>query len=213
MEVRLEGITKSFGDFTAVNNLNVTIEEPIDRYYVYGKDGIVGTFSHPSDAINLAYSVNGTVIDEKGDYIWKKTGRSTRNQIMAITGSRTDEESSELAVCIETILAYAGSVKNVQILLDDGMTATDILSESLREARILELGGVSLDAVLYYVNQDIPVLATLDDDSAVLVIGFNELNIVVMDPKTGTVYKKGMNDSAQWFADNGNQFVTYMPQK
>ena len=27
MEVRLEGITKSFGDFTAVNNLNVTIED------------------------------------------------------------------------------------------------------------------------------------------------------------------------------------------
>ena len=27
MEVRLEGITKSFGNFTAVNNLNVTIED------------------------------------------------------------------------------------------------------------------------------------------------------------------------------------------
>lgn len=27
MEVRLEGITKSFGDFTAVNNLNVTIDD------------------------------------------------------------------------------------------------------------------------------------------------------------------------------------------
>ena len=59
-------------------------------------------------------------------------------------------------------------------------------------------------------NKDIPVLATLQDGNAVLIVGFNELNIVVMDPQTGTLYKKGMNDSTQWLSDNGNQFVTYV---
>ena len=191
----------------------VTIEEPINRYYVYGKDGVMGTFSHPANAINLAYSLSGTVVNEKGGYIWKKTGRSIRNQIMAITGTQIDEDTSQLAVCLETILGYAGSARNVQALLDKGMTATQILSEGISDARILELSGVSLDAILYYVNQDIPVLASLNDNSAVLVIGFNEQNIVVMDPKTGTVYKKGMNDSAQWFEENGNQFVTYVYEK
>ena len=191
----------------------VTIEEPINRYYVYGKDGVMGTFSHPANAINLAYSLSGTVVNEKGGYIWRKTGRSIRNQIMAITGTQIDEDTSQLAVCLETILGYAGSARNVQALLDKGMTATQILSEGISDARILELSGVSLDAILYYVNQDIPVLASLNDNSAVLVIGFNEQNIVVMDPKTGTVYKKGMNDSAQWFEENGNQFVTYVYEK
>ncbi len=191
----------------------VTIEEPINRYYVYGKDGVMGTFSHPANAINLAYSLSGTVVNEKGGYIWKKTGRSIRNQIMAITGTQIDEDTSQLAVCLETILGYAGSARNVQALLDKGMTATQILAEGISDARILELSGVSLDAILYYVNQDIPVLASLNDNSAVLVIGFNEQNIVVMDPKTGTIYKKGMNDSAQWFEENGNQFVTYVYEK
>ena len=93
------------------------------------------------------------------------------------------------------------------------MTATEILAEGMNDARILELSGVSLDAVLYYVNQDIPVLISLNDNSAVLVIGFNEQNIVVMDPATGTVYKKGMNDSTQWFEENDNQFVTYIKEK
>ena len=74
---------------------------------------------------------------------------------------------------------------------------------------ILDLSGCPLDAVLYYVNMDIPVLATLQDGGAVLVIGFNELNVVLMDPETGTIYKKGMNDSAQWFAENGNCFIAY----
>ena len=132
---------------------------------------------------------------------------------MAITGAQIDEDTSQLAVCLETILGYAGSARNVQALLDKGMTATQILAEGISDARILELSGVSLDAILYYVNQDIPVLASFNDNSAVLVIGFNEQNIVVMDPKTGTIYKKGMNDSAQWFEENGNQFVTYVYEK
>ena len=75
---------------------------------------------------------------------------------------------------------------------------------------MLDLSGSSLDAVLYYVNMDIPVLATLQDGNAVLIVGFNELNIVVMDPLTGTVYKKGMNDSTQWLLENGNHFITYV---
>ena len=85
-----------------------------------------------------------------------------------------------------------------------------ILEKNLQSSTILDLTGCSLDSILYFVNKDIPVLATLEDGSAVLVVGFNELNIVVMDPETGTLYKKGMNDSTQWFTDNGNQFVTYV---
>ena len=57
---------------------------------------------------------------------------------------------------------------------------------------------------------DIPVLATLQNGEAVLIVGFNELNIVLMDPLTGTVYKKGMNDSTQWLEENGNNFITYV---
>jgi len=44
----------------------------------------------------------------------------------------------------------------------------------------------------------------------VLITGFNELNIVVMDPVTGTLEKRGMNDSAEWLEENGNQFISYI---
>lgn len=196
--------------FEGSRELAIEISEPIDRFYVYSKDGITGTFTHEADAINQAYAINGTVVDEKGNYIWKKSGRSTRNQIMAINGRQSDENSSNLAVCLDTILEYAGSIKNTQLMLDKNQTVTQILDENLNDVRILELRGVCLDAVLYYVNKDIPVLVTLEDGSAMLVIGFNELNIVVMDPKRGTVYKIGMNDATEMFNENGNSFVTYL---
>ena len=173
----------------------------------------MGTFTHSSDAINLAYEKSGTVINENGDYIWKKTSRSTRNQIMAIKGNMKEENTSALAGCLNTILSFAGISRNTQSMLDNGMTVTEILQESMTNTQVLELSGVSLDAVLYYVNQDIPVLVTLDNDDAMLVIGFNELNVVVMNPNSGTVYKIGMKDATQMFEKYGNLFVTYLRNK
>ena len=199
--------------FEGSRELAVEVENPVSRYYVYGRYGIDGTFTHEAEAINLAYSISGTVVNQNGDYIWKRTTRSTRNQIMAITGSQRSEGSSDLAVCVETILEFCGSIKNVQPMLDRGKTVRQILEENINDATVLDLRGVSLDAILYYVNQDIPVLVSLEDDSAMLVVGFNELNVVVMNPETGSVYKVGMNDATNMFRQNGNMFMTYLRKK
>ena len=196
--------------FEGSRELVIELEETIDRFYVYGKDGISGTFTQPADAINLAYQENGTVVDENGTYIWKKTTRSTRNQIMKIKGAKSDDATSNLAVCIETMLSFCGISCDVQALLNQQQTVTNILSQKMSEAKILELQGVALDAILYYVNMDIPVLATVDDENAMLVIGFNETQIVVMDPQLGTVYKMPMTKAKKLFEEHGNQFITYI---
>lgn len=180
------------------------------RFYVYGKNGIEGTFTHPGKAVNYAYEVAGVVVNDNGDYVWKRSTRSTRNQIMAIEGEAVSEQSTSLSVCLDTMLQLEGVSKHTQYMLDQGKTIKSILEDSLKDVQVLDLTGCSLDAVLYYVNMDIPVLATLQDGNAVLIVGFNELNIVLMDPLTGTVYKKGMNDSTQWLEENGNNFITYV---
>ena len=132
-----------------------------------------------------------------------------KNQIMAISGAAMDDDNSSLAVCLNTMLTFEGITKDSQRLIESGKTITEILSENLIDATVLDLGGCKMDAVLCYVDQDIPVLAMLNDGNAVLIVGYNELNVVLMDPKTGTVYKKGMNDSTSWFEENNNRFITY----
>lgn len=180
------------------------------RYYVYGKNGIEGIFSSSAKAVIYAYANAGVIVDDEGDYIWKRTARSTRNQIMAIEGEQVSEQNTSLSVCLNTILKFEGVSRRTEYLLEQGKTIPSILEDSLEDVQVLDLSGCSLDSVLYYVNMDIPVLATLQDGNAVLIVGFNELNIVVMDPLTGTVYKKGMNDSTQWLEENGNHFTTYI---
>lgn len=179
-------------------------------YYVYAKNGVEGIYENPGRAVEQAYRLAGSVVDDDGEYIWRRMTRSTRNQIMAITEDAMSETRSSLAVCLDTILKYEGLSRSTERLLSRGSSVFSILESDLQDCTVLDLSGCSLDAVLYYVNLDLPVLALLDDGNAVLIVGFNELNIVVMDPITGTLYKKGMNDSTEWLKENGNQFVTYV---
>lgn len=181
-----------------------------ERYYVYGLEGIAGIYRNPAKAVMCAEEESGVVINGKGDYVWIRGNRVTKNQIMAIDEAQATEEKSSLAVCLDTMLKYEGIIRNSEYMLAAGETVYDILSDNLENAQVLDLKGCSLDAVLYYVNRDIPVLASLNDGSAVLIIGFNQYNVVLMNPEKGTIYKMGINDSAEWFEKNGNSFITYI---
>lgn len=185
-------------------------EMPERAFYVYAKDGIEDILVNPGKAVDLAYRTAGVVVDDDGDYVWRRETRSARNQIMAITEEEITETTSSLAVCLDTILKFEGMSRNTQRRLNQGDTVFDILESDLQNCTILDLAGCSLDSVLYYVNKDIPVLAMLTDGNAVLITGFNELNIVVMDPAAGTLEKRGMNDSTEWLEENGNQFIAYI---
>lgn len=190
--------------------LAIANDEQMKNYYVYGKTDIEAIFEEPSKAINLADEISGVVVNDKGEYVWRKGNRATKNQIMKIESASVSEEKTSVAVCLDTMLKFEGIMKNTEYLLSQGETILSVLKDNLPEAQILDLSGCSLDSVLYYVNQDIPVLALLSDGNAVLIVGFNELNTVIMDPATGTIYKKGMNDSKEWFEENGNRFITYI---
>lgn len=179
------------------------------RYYVYGAYGVEGIFCSPANAVQLADAQAGVVVNGSGSCIWMKGNRVARNQIMAIKESQATEEKSALAVCLDTLLAYEGISRNTQNFLDRGEKVAEILEENLEGAEIFDLTGCSLDAVLYYVNQDRPVLALLEDGAAVLLVGFNEREVGIMDPQTGTIYRQKLTAAAEWFEENGNQFFTY----
>lgn len=196
--------------FEGGREVNIELDREQEIFYVYGPKGVEEITSSSSEAVKKAYELSGSVVDANGNYIWKKGTIYTKNQIMAITGTKKDAETSSLAVCLDTILELEGISRKTQPMLDIGEDAMNILKNSLRQEKILDLRGCALDTVLYYLDQDIPVLAMMYNQDAYLIIGFNEYNVVLMDPKTGNVYKKGMNDSRTMFEENGNQFITYM---
>jgi hypothetical protein len=188
-------------------------DEYVDSYYVYDLDGDVTIVSTPAEAISLAYDIAGTVTSRDGFYVWRKERKNTRNQIMAIEGTAISEERGSLAVCLDVMLAYEGVMRNSEYLLEQGETVRQVLEENLENVQVLDLTGCSLESVLYYPDREIPVLAMLNDGNAVLIIGFNEMNVVLMNPESGTVYKMGMNDAQTWFEENGNEFLSYVKKE
>ena len=188
-------------------------EEQTKRYYVYGKYGVEGIHTDEGSAIDQANNISGVVINDGGYYVWMKGNRRLSNQIMAIQERTVTESKNSLAVCLDAMLEYEGVVRNSEYMLGRGQSVLSILRESLPDVQVLDLNRCTLDSVLYYVDQDIPVLVMLQDGTAVLLVGYNEKNTVVMNPETGTIYKVGMNDSKEWFEQNGNCFITYIRNK
>ena len=196
--------------FEGGRELTLDAVSEVSRYYVYNAYGVQGIYSAPGKAVKEAYDSSGVVTNDRGITVWLKGNRVSRNQIMAIKEESVTDQKNSLTVCLDNILRHAGITRNTEYDLAQGKTAMQILEENMTGVQVLDLSGCSLDAVLYYVNQDIPVLAILEDGEAVLVTGFNEFNVVIMEPSTGKLYKKGMNDATTWFAENGNHFISYM---
>ena len=196
--------------FEGGRELTLDAVSEVSRYYVYNAYGVQGIYSAPGKAVKEAYDSSGVVANDRGITVWLKGNRVSRNQIMAIKEESVTDQKNSLTVCLDNILRHAGITRNTEYDLAQGKTAIQILEENMTGVQVLDLSGCRLDAVLYYVNQDIPVLAILEDGEAVLVTGFNEFNVVIMEPSTGKLYKKGMNDATTWFAENGNHFISYM---
>ncbi len=192
-----------------------TVENPL--YYVYDMTSEVRVYTDPSKAIQDAYNAPAVVTTDNNRYAWIKGNLLKSNQIMAITRTAESYEDmtsqKPIAVCLDLILQFRGTNRDVDGLLANGMGAMQILENSLTDVRVLDLDGCPMSAMLYYVNQDIPVMALLNNGQAMLIIGFNDLNTVLMDPSTGAVYKYGMNDSINLFENNGNHFITYITEE
>ena len=192
--------------------LTLNVNSPVRRYYVYGPKGYDGDLVSVANAMIRAEEISGSVVSEEGTLLWQKGERSGRNQIMAIhEPEKTQEIIETQAQCLDVMLRQKGISYESLSDLSAGKLPAAILRANLTESEVLELPGVSLDAMLYFVSRDYPVMALLQTGEAVLITGYNESQVVIFQPSTGKLYKKGMSDAAKWFEESGNSFLTYFP--
>ena len=91
--------------------------------------------------------------------------------------------------------------------LTDGSIA-DAFDRYLR-AQFLNLKGATLDQVLYYVYMNSPVIAFRDEDSAVLITGYDSQTVTWLDPETGRTVRVTLDDAEKQFSDAGNIYFSY----
>ena len=112
--------------------------------------------------------------------------------------------------CINAMLEKEGINISVNALIEQGKTPKEILTNTMKDATVLDLTGCTTDEILYYVSNGAPVFAMTDADDAVLIIGYDTNNITVFDPDLGTSYRKNQEDANEIFENAGSIFFTYL---
>ena len=213
-KVQSENITSSIPEVTLYEgDRKVDINQDSDNslYYVYKEGEIKDIYSKINFAVNSADEIAGVVVNEKGDLLWESGNTVVKNQIMKIKENEDINTEMEVAQCVNKILEFEGIYVNSSSKFLQGGTATDVLTKYLPEYTILDLEGVSLDNIIFYLNKDLPILVLLENEEAVLLTGFNQNEIVVYHPSSGKLEKEKKEVLKEIYERNGNQFITYFP--
>ena len=64
---------------------------------------------------------------------------------------------------------------------------------------ILDARGCSMQQLLYFIDQNMPVLGFTENGSYLLLCGFDQYNVTVYDPASGETNKAGLNHSTELF--------------
>lgn len=193
-------------------NRNVALvdEDSTERYYVYVKGDVLLSTERVTDAIVKANENMGMVLSDNQEYIWKRSRKSIQTAFSDITVGAEDASADSVAQCINAMLETQEINISVSALIEGGETPKDILKNTMKDVRVLELSGCTVDEVLYYVSCGSPVFAMTGMDSAVLIVGYDANNVVIFDPTLGTTRKQASDEADRIFSEAGNVFFTYL---
>lgn len=174
-------------------------------YYVYGYGRITSITDNPAGAIVRADESNGVVVDDNGKCIWARRSRDTAVSMNDI--SVVPSPGGSVTACVNAMLSKNGAAQDVSGEIAQGKSTIEIINSHLNDGKALDLAGCNLDEVIYYVNKGQPVLGMTDSGNCLLVVGFDFYNAVLINPLTGQMYKQGLEETSNQFAQYGNRFV------
>ena len=183
-------------------------ENEKDGYYVYAKGGLMSKEGSLSQAITKAYDNMGVVVDADQTYIWT---RGTRDVYKTLAPGLKEAESNEtsLAAALSMVIEYEGGGQvDTESALGNQKSVLQILAEALPEKKVLNLEGCSVPHLLYYINENHPVVALTGEGSAKVILGYDSSTITVYDPFGNQTYKMSQDEATQSFASFGNRFFS-----
>ncbi|MCQ2521299.1 MAG: hypothetical protein MJ105_02880 [Lachnospiraceae bacterium] len=183
-----------------------------DSYLVYKQGEHILTTRNFVKAAELAREIGGTAQSGDGKYLYHGMERNDRNQIMFLKEDTLPSDQSlknALPACVTAMCLKEGVRIDGASELGTGKEIPTILEENIPGCIPLSLEGADLEMALDYVQQDYPVLVNLKA-GAVLLIGYNQTEVVLWDPVKGSVYKISRKEALQKFSEDGNPFTTYV---
>ncbi|MBQ9886271.1 MAG: hypothetical protein IJM37_05375 [Lachnospiraceae bacterium] len=181
-----------------------------ERYYAYSCGHLEGITDSVTAAIALIYDDMGVVVDSSQRYIWTRANRSVEKTIQITRDYTADDESQTVAACLNTILSMQGKKTDAASQLERGRTSFEILNDAL-DNNALDLKGCILNQVIYYVNNNSPVMVYTGNNKAELIVGFvGSSQVKMYDPLRKEVYTIPWQQAENLFSANGNNYISFI---
>lgn len=190
----------------------VDLQKDIDLkyYYVYVKGDVLLATDDITEAVRVANANMGMVLGDDQQYVWKRSRKTIQPAFSDISVGVEDEDAGSIAQCINAMLQREGINISVAALIEGGETPKSILHNTLKDKIVLDLTGCGVEEILYYVSCGNPVFAMTGSDEAVLIVGYDNSNIIIYNPEAGTTYREPMEDAEEIFGNAGNVFFSYL---
>ena len=182
--------------------------ETEQKYYVYALGKLQGVYDKASYAVRRANETEGTAISSRQAYIWERGNTPTIYEVDNMQPFSSGEGESTLQACLRQIIRMEGQEADVAKELADGMSPEEILS-AYTGGEGLDLTGCTTEEILYTISRETPVIAMLDGDHAVLLIGYNGTNVVYLDPADGQRHSTSKETMETMVNTGGNTFIGY----
>ena len=155
------------------------------EFYAYGRGRFLGRFVDFADAAQAAYDHMGFVTAGRDRTIWVRGNRASAFYIRDLTAGSALLER------------YRDSFEKNQTM-EDGTF-------------LLDASGSSIVQVLYFVGQNIPVLAYTGEGTCMYLNGYDQTHVRVYHPESGTTEVLSMETANQMFGAAGYDFICCVP--
>ena len=181
-----------------------------DYYLLYQYGHLGKVYEDAYEAVDVAMSESGTVRNSRCQQIYRRMTLPAKNQIMAIKGKKavSEDRNDHISACLDEILKFEGVQDESRYRVRSGLSPAEVLSEMIENCEPIDISGCRLDAAIFFIGNEKPVFMETDD-AVMLLIGYNEIAVVVMDPENGDVYKVSRSELAKQSENEGLKLMAY----
>lgn len=191
-----------FSDDVALS-FNWQENEPI-KYYAYGNGKLQGSYDRLGEAAQRADETVGYVVGNDGRIYWRRL-KSTSAQVKQLT---YEYNTNSLCSCLITLLRKGGYSWDISGVTSGQRTAFDVINDATK-GLALDLCGADVSTVLYYIDNQIPVIGKTGQSGYLLITGYNSEKIVYYDYELGTEVEADYSDARELFESGGNTFFAF----
>ncbi len=195
------------------NTVSLKSKAQEERYTVYDAGKILLRTKNEAQAIQTADAAAGVVLAQPYRYLWRRgrTGTVSLAERVVLSQEEADQTVGDMMLrCLMALLKAEGISFDVSGPLSGGETPARIMQEAMPSAQVLNLTGCSVSQVLYYISQGGVVFAWGENQQPMLLVGYDEHNVILYDPVINSTYRKGLSDSEEYFSQAGNAFLGYL---